>query len=246
MKQAILKVTELSGGYTRPVLHNLNFDVSRGEIVALLGLNGAGKSTTMKHILGLLTPMKGTITLDGLSLQEDVEAYRKKYAYIPESPVYYPELTLWEHLEFTARVHEIEVSVWRPRAEELLLKYRMQDSRKAFPQHFSKGMRQKLMIMMAFLVQPPVYLIDEPILGLDPLGIRTLFKDLNEAKSSQAGILMSTHILASAERFCDRFLVLHQGRLVASGTLEELREQVDQRDATLDEIYLTIVEGCDP
>ncbi|KMK75691.1 ABC transporter ATP-binding protein [Alkalihalobacillus pseudalcaliphilus] len=240
----VLKIQQLTGGYhpKRPVLHNVNFEVNKGEIVALIGLNGAGKSTTIKHILGLLDATSGSVTINELSFQANKNDYRQSYAYIPETPILYDELTLWEHLELTSLAYGIEGNVFKERAEKLLKEFRMTKMKKWFPSHFSKGMRQKVMIMSAFLTDPPVYIVDEPIVGLDPVGIQSFLDLISSAKNQGAAVLMSTHILATAERYCDRFVVLHQGEVVLTGTLEEMRSELGKPQATLDEIYLEMTK----
>ncbi|MFP3387184.1 ABC transporter ATP-binding protein [Brevibacillus sp. SIMBA_040] len=240
----LLDVQGVTGGYSarHSVIKDVSFHIQPKEIVALIGLNGAGKSTTIKHILGLLAPTKGVITIEGKSFQSAPDTYRISYGYIPESPIYYEELTLWEHIELAAMSHGLERDVFVERAAALLKEFRMEKMKDRFPQQFSKGMRQKLMIMMALLVQPKLYIVDEPILGLDPLGIRSLLSWLNQCKEQGAGILMSTHILATAEKYCDRFIIMHKGEIRAQGTLEELRDITGLSHHSLDDIYLHIVE----
>lgn len=241
---SLLEVQGVTGGYSasHAVIKDVSFHVHPKEIVALIGLNGAGKSTTIKHILGLLEPTKGVISIAGKTFQSDPETYRFSYGYIPESPIYYEELTLWEHIELAAMSHGLEREEFELRAIPLLKEFRMEKMKDRFPQQFSKGMRQKLMIMMALLVQPSLYIVDEPILGLDPLGIRSLLSWLNRCKEQGAGILMSTHILATAEKHCDRFIIMHKGEIRAQGTLEELRRFTGLPHHSLDDIYLQIVE----
>jgi ABC-2 type transport system ATP-binding protein len=240
----VLKIEGITGGYhpKKPVLHDVNFHVNKSEIVGLIGLNGAGKSTTIKHILGLLQPEKGQVTIEGRTFQEDVNEYRRSYAYVPETPILYDELTLWEHLELTALAYGLRQSVFEERAEKLLSEFRMQKMKKWYPSHFSKGMRQKVMIMSAFLIEPPVYIVDEPIVGLDPIGIQSFLTFLSDMKKRGAAVLMSTHILATAERYCDRFVILHQGKVVLEGTLSEMRTALKLRNATLDEIYIEMTK----
>jgi len=136
----------------------------------------------------------------------------------------------------------IEESEYKKRAEQLLKEFRMEKRKKWFPAHFSKGMKQKVMILSAFLTEPELYIIDEPFVGLDPLAIRSLLELMDRRRKEGAGILLSTHILATAEKYCDRFIILHNGRVKAQGTLEELREQFSLKGATLDELYIQIVE----
>jgi ABC-2 type transport system ATP-binding protein len=243
--QPLLVVDNVTGGYARskPVIRDISFEVHAGEIVALIGLNGAGKSTTIKHILGLLIPQQGSIYIEGLQFADDPERYRSLYSYIPESPVYYEELTLWEHLELAAMAYGLNRAQFEKRVNPLLEEFRMISRKNQFPTQFSKGMKQKLMIMMAFLVQPKLYIVDEPLLGLDPLGIRSLLNWLKRCKEQGAGVLMSTHILSTAEQYCDRFVIIHEGRIYVQGTLSELRKLSGMPGASLDEMYLALIEG---
>ena len=148
-----LTVKNLSGGYFQhPVLKDLNFEIENGELVALIGLNGAGKSTTIKEIIGLLKPTSGTIEIDGLSLNKSASQYRQKIGFIPESPVLYEELTLREHIEVTAMAYDIPMDVAMQRADKLLKTFRLEKRLDWFPANFSKGMKQKVMIVCAFLI----------------------------------------------------------------------------------------------
>src|SRR5699024_8235896 len=124
------------------------------------------------------------------------------------------------------------------RVTPLLREFRMENKAKWFPGHFSKGMRQKVMIMCAFLVRPPLYIVDEPCIGLDPIGIQSFLDLMHEAQTSGAGVLMSTHILSTAEQYCDRFVILHHGRVIMEGTTDELRAEMNRPDATLHDISI--------
>lgn len=241
-----LKVTNLTGGYSQvPVLKDISFEVEKGKLIGLIGLNGAGKSTAIKHIIGLMNPQKGSIIIDELTLTADTEGYRKKFAFIPETPVLYEELTLKEHIELTAMAYDVPQDIAFQRAEKLLTSFRLSNKLDWFPANFSKGMKQKVMILCAFLVEPSLYIIDEPFLGLDPLGINALLELMNEMKEQGASILMSTHILATAERQCDGFVLLHNGEIKAQGTLEDLRASFQMPEATLDEIYIHLTKEED-
>lgn len=239
----LLEIKDLIGGYTKtPVLKGISFDIQPNELVGLIGLNGAGKSTTIKHIIGLMEPKSGRISIDGKTISEDRDNYRKKFTYIPETPILYDELTLEEHLRLTAMAYGIDEKVYKERVDALLKEFRMEKRLKWFPSHFSKGMKQKVMIMCAFLVQPSLYIVDEPFMGLDPLGIQSLLELMAKVKKSGAGILMSTHILATAERYCDSFIILHNGEIRAKGTLVQLQEQFSMPGATLDDIYIQLTK----
>lgn len=238
-----LEIKNLTGGYGHiPVLKDINLTVESGEIVGLIGLNGAGKSTTIKHIIGLLTEQKGEIRIDGKTLKESPEAYRKTIGYIPETPILYDELTLREHIEVTAMAYDIPMEEAFSRAENLLKTFRLENKLDWFPAHFSKGMKQKVMVLCAFLTQPSLFIIDEPFLGLDPLAINSLLELMQEMKKQGAGILMSTHILATAEKYCDRFIVLHEGSVRAEGSIEKLRQEFNLPESSLDDIYLSLTK----
>ncbi|QPC45995.1 ABC transporter ATP-binding protein [Mangrovibacillus cuniculi] len=239
----LLEVKSLTGGYTKkPVLHDVNMTVNAGELVGLIGLNGAGKSTTIKHIIGLMSPQKGTVAINGKQPQANIEAYRQQFTYIPETPVLYEELTLKEHLELTALAYGVSKEEVEERLPVLLNEFRLTSKLNWFPAHFSKGMKQKVMILSAFLVEPDLYVIDEPFLGLDPLAINVLLERLDQVKKNGAGIIMSTHILATAERYCDKFIILHLGEVKAFGTLQELQEQFGMPNATLDDLYVELTK----
>lgn len=243
---AILEVKDVTGGYTRkPVLHELSFEIGNGELVGLIGLNGAGKSTTIKHIIGLMNPHQGQIKVNGVTFSESPEDYRKAFSYIPETPILYEELTLREHLELTAMAYGLDQEVFEARSAMLLKEFMMEKRLNWFPSHFSKGMRQKVMIMCAFLVEPSLYIIDEPFVGLDPIGIRSLLEQITERKANGASVLMSTHVLPTAEQYCDRIIVLHEGRVRAQGTMDDLRKAFNRPNATLDELYISMTEEND-
>jgi ABC-2 type transport system ATP-binding protein len=240
---SLLRIENLTGGYTRnPVLKEVSFEVKEKELVGLIGLNGAGKSTTIKHIIGLMEPHSGQIKINNQTIDKDKEAYRRMFTFIPETPVLYEELTLDEHLRLTAMAYGLDESTYKERITPLLSEFRMEKRLKWFPAHFSKGMKQKVMIMCAFLVQPSLYIVDEPFVGLDPLGIQSLLDLMKKMKENGAGILMSTHILATAEKYCDRFIILHEGKIRAQGTLSDLREQFSMPNASLDDLYIQLTK----
>lgn len=240
---SLLEVENLTGGYTkRPVLKDISFAIEEKQIVGLIGLNGAGKSTTIKHITGLMHPKKGTIKINGHQLVEDTETYRKQFSYIPETPVLYEELTLKEHLELTGMAYGLSQEELLERMTPLLKEFRLEKKLNWFPAHFSKGMKQKVMIMSAFLIEPKLYIIDEPFVGLDPLGIQSLLNWMDEMRAEGASILMSTHILATAEKYCDTFIIIHQGVIRAEGTLKDLQTNFNMPGASLDEIYIQLTK----
>lgn len=239
----MLKIENVTGGYINiPVLKNISFEVGDGELVGLIGLNGAGKSTTINEVIGLLTPYQGKITLDGLTLADNQAEYRKKIGFIPETPSLYEELTLREHLETVAMAYDLDFDQAMARARELLKLFRLSDKLQWFPINFSKGMKQKVMIVCAFMIDPYLFIVDEPFLGLDPLAISDLTDLLAQEKAKGKAILMSTHVLDAAEKMCDRFVILHHGQVRAMGNLAELRQAFGQEDASLNDIYIALTK----
>lgn len=241
-----LQLNKVTAGYTKvPVITDITFDVNPGEICGLIGLNGAGKSTTIKTIIGQLTPFSGRVEVEKLSILENQRGYRQSIAVIPESPVLYEELTFREHIEFVARSYNQMNEETMKHAMELVEAFRLTKQLDWFPAYFSKGMKQKVLIVCALMLDVPVYVVDEPFLGLDPLGIRTLLQVLKEKKEKGAAILMSTHVLDTAEKYCDRFIVLHEGKVISQGDIEGLRATSNIEESSLEEIYFALTTGED-
>ncbi|MCX2455376.1 ABC transporter ATP-binding protein [Lacticaseibacillus nasuensis] len=240
-----LEIQQLTGGYgTMPVIQQLEFTVPAGSIVGLIGLNGAGKSTTIKHIIGLLTPMSGSIAIDGKTLASDPDGYRAALAYVPETPVLYPELTLREHIDLTIMAYALDHKQAWQRADAMLAKFRLANKLEWFPANFSKGMKQKVMIVMAFITDAEVFIIDEPFTGLDPLAVHDLLDLVQDKRAGGAAVLMSTHILATAEQYADSFVLLQDGKVRATGDMAALQAQFNLPAGTLDDIYMAMTEAA--
>lgn len=235
MHSNLANVAIVNAGYEEgsKVVENISFSINRGEIVGLIGPNGAGKSTTIKCILGLLENSNGEIDF--------VNNYT--YAYIPERPIFYDELTLWEHLDLAAGVMSIDDRQFKRRAEELVKLFNMENVIHKLPSTFSKGMQQKVMLITAFLIKPDIYIIDEPFVGLDPMAMQDFLKLVDSEKKRGAGILMSTHVLDTAEKVCDRFLLVSNGRLKAEGDLSEIQRQAFLPNGALFDCFYKILQG---
>lgn len=214
------------------VIKDIQFTLRQGELVGLIGANGAGKSTTMKAMMGLLPKFEGTVSLDDI-----------RYAYIPEHPIFYDELTLWEHLEFATAVFHLEK--WESRANTLLTRFQLDHVKHDLPTGFSKGMRQKVMLVLAFLLKPELYIIDEPFIGLDPRSTKELLNMILEEKERGAAIFMSTHVLDTAEKICDRILLVSGGTLIAQGTLAHLRERSQLPNGSLLDCFDRLLEAVE-
>ncbi|MFC5704474.1 ABC transporter ATP-binding protein [Cohnella faecalis] len=247
---AALAIRGLTGGYSvrKPVLHQVSFEVFPGQLIGLIGLNGAGKSTAIKHILGLMIPHEGEVRVNGVLLEEDRELYRSSCAYVPEQPNLFPHLTVGEHLQWTAMAYGMERSEAETKIRELAEKFRMTEAMGSLPDTLSKGMKQKVMLMNALLASPSLLIIDEPFLGLDPLATRGLIEALAAAQAAGCAILLSSHILPALERRADGLIVLHRGKVIAHGTPSDVKRQAGCTDAesTLDdafELLVTAAEG---
>ena len=238
-----IEINNLSSGYRRiPVIKHINAQLDPGEVVSLIGLNGAGKSTLLKTILGLIQPLEGEVLLNGISLLDDQMSYAGSIGYIPETPILYEELTLREHLEMVALGYQLPLDLIMERAQPMLEKFRLADKLDWFPTHFSKGMKQKVMIICAFVTDATIFIIDEPFLGLDPVGIQDLMNLMRQRAKAGATILFTTHVLSMADQLADRYLLMRSGEIVADGNLSQLQEQFELPGATMDEIYLKLAE----
>ena len=237
-----LELKNVTGGYTSvPVIKDVTFTVKPGELTGLIGLNGAGKSTTIRHIIGLMVPFSGQIQIEQRKLNDNPELYRQSFAFVPESPVLYEELTLKEHVDLTILAYHLPEEA-RKKAMRYIKAFRLDEKLEWFPAYFSKGMKQKVMLVCAFMIDAPVYIIDEPFLGLDPLGIYTFLEIVKEKREQGAAILMSTHVLTSAEKECDNFVLLDQGEVKVKGTMLDLQEEMNMPGASLDELYIQLTK----
>ena len=232
--ECMLEVNIRSAGYEigEKTIHDIAFSIEQGELVALIGANGAGKSTTIKTMLGLLINVDGEISFG---------EKKNPYAYVPEHPTYYDYLTLWEHIELLIAARENEAGSWERKAEELLHMFRMDKHKHEYLSKFSKGMKQKSMLILAFLTEPDFYIIDEPFIGLDPVATKEFLSYLYKEKERGAGILLCTHVLDTAERICERFLLISQGTLVADGHLEAIQTLAEMPGNSLLDCFDVIV-----
>ncbi|MCJ8011767.1 ABC transporter ATP-binding protein [Paenibacillus sp. KQZ6P-2] len=225
-KSALLDVYIEEAGYEegQPRIRDIAFQVQTGELLGLIGPNGAGKSTTIKTLLGLLKHAVVRVSFGGSS---------GRYAYIPEQPVFHDDLTLWEHMDLAAAVYGLDYEAFVREADRLLAQFGMEQVKHELPGGFSKGMKQKMMLMLGFLAGPDVYIVDEPFIGLDPRATKDFLRLLDEERQRGAAVLMSTHVLDTAEKICDRFIMISAGRTVAQGTIADIREQAGLPGASL-------------
>jgi ABC-2 type transport system ATP-binding protein len=232
----MLRVEGLTKRFGRTIaVDRLSFSLRGGEVLGLLGPNGAGKTTTFLCLSGLLRPDAGAFFFNDLRLGPE---RGRTIALIPETPEVYAMLTVWEHLAFVARSAELAPG-WEERAEELLQRFELSAVRDALGQSLSKGMRQKTLIAATMLAKAPVLLFDEPMIGLDPKGQRELRELIVQLRAAGTAIVISTHLLESAEALCDRLIILKNGIPLASGAVSELRQRATG-DRTLEDVFLEI------
>ena len=240
----MLHIDHLSKSYGDfQAVKGLSLRVDGGEIVGLLGPNGAGKTTTIRCITSVLQPTEGRITVNGHDIVREPEAAKREMAYVPEVPQPYEMLTVWEHLRFTAAVYGVPDAMHSD-AEMLLRRLDLWEKRHDLASSLSKGLKQKLACACAFLHRPRFLCFDEPLIGIDPKGARELKNMLSERRDAGDAVLVSTHQLDTAERLCDRVIILNRGRVVAQGTMDELhaaRSGADEGE-TLEDIFLRLTE----
>ncbi|HZH60251.1 MAG TPA: ABC transporter ATP-binding protein [Metabacillus sp.] len=233
MSMLAVKIDEAGYNEKQPVIKDIEFHIHKGEMVGLIGPNGAGKSTTIKTLLGIMEYVKGSITKQDHS----------RYAYIPEKPIFYDHLTLWEHLDLIGAINKIDDDLLNKRAGTYLKAFKMEKVKHEMPATFSKGMQQKVMIIQALILKPDFYIVDEPFIGLDPSAIKRFLTIMEEERLRGAGVLMCTHVLDTAEKICDRFLLVSNGEIVAQGTLDEIRKKTGLENGSLLDCFHLIEEG---
>ena len=241
-----LEVRGLRKVYTRPAVDDLNLTVHAGELYALLGPNGAGKTTTLRMVAGLLKPDGGSIQVFGADALADPQAAKRLIAWVPDEPMLYDKLTPLEYLEFVAGLWGVDAAVARKRAQELLEWLALWDNRDERCEGFSRGMKQKAALAGALIHDPRLLILDEPLTGLDASMARQV-KDLLQARvEAGATVILTTHILEVAERLADRIGIIQSGKLLAEGTLAELRERAGAAQSTLEDVFLQLVGTTEP
>lgn len=217
----------------------LSFSVHPGEIVGILGPNGAGKTTALRCIAGILSPTSGNVLINGFDVAEDPANAKRGLAYVPEVPALYELLTVYEHLRFIAMCFDT-VDEFDRQADALLERFNLTEKKDELVATLSKGMRQKLSVACAMIHRANVMLFDEPVIGIDPAGVAEMKRMMQGQRDAGGSILVSTHMLDTAERLCDRVIILAKGSKLFEGSLTELREYMQDADATLEELFLQL------
>jgi ABC-2 type transport system ATP-binding protein len=237
-----LQLRGLTKRFDRLAVDALDLTVHAGEFYALVGPNGAGKTTTLRMVAGLLKPDAGAIEIFGIDALHDPVAAKQVLAWVSDEPMIYDKLTPTEYLEFVAGLWGIEPRTSQPAAQELLTSLGLEPHRNERCEGFSKGMRQKVALAGALVHDPKLIILDEPLTGLDAVSARHVKGLLNERVRAGCTIIMTTHILEVAERMADRIGVIAAGRLVAEGTLTELRQQNGHHDTSLEDLFIALVD----
>jgi ABC-2 type transport system ATP-binding protein len=218
----------------------LDIEVKRGEILGLLGPNGSGKSTTLKMILGLVKPDSGSVNVLGINVEDDPVAVKRKVGYVPESPRIYEFLTGLEFIDFTGDVFGMKNEEKKKRIEEFVKALDLEGREGDMMSSYSEGMKQKVVIISALMHKPELLLLDEPLSGLDPKSARIVKDLLRELASQGVTAIMSTHVLEIAQAMCDRIAIMYEGRLLALGTMKELRQRAKMPESGLEDIFLKL------
>ncbi len=228
-------LTKLYGDF--PAVSDLSFAVRPGEVIGLVGPNGAGKTTTLRCLSGIIPPTRGAVRICGFALDQNPIEAKGRLAFFSDEPRLFEYLTVAQHLAFTARIYQI--ADYQERGAQLLSELEMADKKDKLPGELSRGMKQKLAIVCGLLHSPGVILFDEPLTGLDPIGIRRMKDSIVKRARAGAAILISSHLLHLLEEICSHVLILKDGRKIIDGTMDEVRQKFSEQsgDANLEQVF---------
>lgn len=239
----MLKLEHLSKAYAKgktKAVDDLSLHVQRGEIFGFIGPNGAGKTTTIKMICGIINPDAGSVRIDGHDLAADPLGAKRSLGFVPDASNVYERLTGLEYLNFLADVYGVDADTRRARIEKYLTLFELTGAAGSLIRSYSRGMRQKLTVAGALLHNPPLWILDEPMTGLDPRAAHLLKQEMRAHCDEGNTVFFSTHVLEVAEKLCDRIGIINRGRLIAVGTLEELR--AGETGESLEQLFLELTE----
>ena len=242
----MLKLTDVSKVYAKSgskAVDGLSLDLKSGEIYGFLGPNGAGKTTTIKMITGIITPTQGKIEVCGVDISRDPEEAKRNIGYVSDSHIVYDKLTGREYVDFMATVYGVDPADKRKREEALVSRFRLADAYDSQISAYSHGMKQKINVIGALIHEPALWILDEPMTGLDPESAHELKILMREHCDKGNSVFFSTHVLEVAEKICDRVGIINKGRLIAEGTVEEIRGKTT--DGSLESGFLTLTEEED-
>ncbi|RKD31958.1 ABC transporter ATP-binding protein [Thermohalobacter berrensis] len=240
----MLKIENVSKSYNKGAIKavdNISLNVRPGEIFGFLGPNGAGKTTTIKMIVGLLKPDEGNIFVNGINNQKEPLKTKKIISYVPDNPEVYDRLSGMEYLNFIADMYGVSKEERLKRIEKYLEIFKLKDAVNDLIKSYSHGMKQKIVLTAALLSDPMLFILDEPMVGLDPKSAFNLKEIMRERCSEGKSVFFSTHVLEVAEKLCDRLAIINKGKIIAQGTMEELRRQSENKES-LENIFLELTE----
>jgi ABC-2 type transport system ATP-binding protein len=227
-----------------PAVNALSLSVGKGEVFGFIGPNGAGKTTTIKMMGGILEPTSGTVTIAGINMQEQPENAKRKIGFIPDRPYLYEKLTGMEFLRFTADLYGVGDNGFDKTAAENLEMFSLADWSDELIESYSHGMKQRLIMAAALLHDPEVIIVDEPMVGLDPVAIIMVKKLFRRLAQEGVTVFMSTHTLRVAEETCDRIGIINQGKLIAMGTTTDLQREANVTSADLEQVFLNLTNNA--
>lgn len=255
MKSTAIKIENLTKNFGETVaLNNVSLNIKQGEIFGLLGPNGAGKTTTIKILTGLLNPTKGKVTIEGIDINKNPQDAKKKFALVPDVPYLYKKLTGWEFMKFISRIYKLDKKDINQEIDRQLEIFNIKNAANDLVDSYSHGMKQRLLLASVMLRRPDIIILDEPMVGLDPEAarmVKNMFKKMAETSKT---IFLSTHTLADAQELCSRIAIINQGKIIAQGTLSQLKEIADKirlkeneeglTSENLEDIYLSITKNA--
>ena len=238
----MIEIKNVSKTYNNNIkaIDNLNLKINDGEIVGFIGLNGAGKTTTIKMMTGILQPDIGTIKINGYDIVKDSLKAKQIIGYIADSPDMFLKLTGMEFINFIANIYKVPLDVRKKRIKEFGERFGLSDVLDKPMQSYSHGMRQKIMVVAALVHDPDVWILDEPLIGLDPTSAFELKKMMREHADKGNSVFFSTHVLEVAEKLCDKIAIIDKGKVVFIGTLKELKDKYHKKD--LEELFMEVIK----
>ena len=226
---------------SKEAVRGISLEIPAGELFVLVGPNGAGKTTTLKTLVGLLKPTSGTVVIGGFDISQDPMKAKNLISFVPDTPYVYEKLTPWELLRFVGKLYHLDYKIIESKGRELLQFFELEHVQDSLIEEFSHGMRQKVILSAALLHEPKLFILDEPMVGLDPMSIKK-FKDLLRKKAREGmTIIFSSHHLSMAEELADRVGIIDQGQWVALGTMKELQSHYQSKE-NLESMFMRLLE----
>ena len=239
----MLSIQNITKSYTsgKPAVDRISLEVKKGEIFGFLGPNGAGKTTTIKMITGILRPDEGSIFIDGIDILHDPIAAKKKMTYVPDNPDVQKKLKGIEYINFMADIYDVSKQERRDRTLEYSEMFEMDAALNNPISSYSHGMQQKIVLIGALVTHPELFILDEPMVGLDPKSSFRLKEHMRNMCKNGGTVFFSTHVLEVAEKFCDRVAIIDKGRMIAMGSMEEIRQE-EGMQGSLEDIFLELTD----